>query len=123
MSEGQSQRSVASSAQHRQEVEVAAAEERERAAAETAATATKAARLAELAAARAEVEAAAAAAELEVLRGSSISSSVSANGGTDDELKLVREAARAGGAVGSRAPTGTRWRHPRRARPCRRQPR
>jgi DNA-binding FadR family transcriptional regulator len=112
MSEGQSQRSVASSAQHRQEVEVAAAE--------TAATATKAARLAELAAARAEVEAAAAAAELEVLRGSSISSSVSANGGTDDELKLVREAARAGGAVGSRAPTGTRWRHPRRARPCRR---
>jgi hypothetical protein len=54
----------------------------------------------ELAAARAEVEAAAvadvvraAAAELETLRGSSIGSSVSANGGTDDELKLVREAA------------------------------
>jgi hypothetical protein len=54
----------------------------------------------ELAAARAEVEEAAttdatraAAAEFEVLHGSSISSSVSADGGTDDELKLVREAA------------------------------
>jgi hypothetical protein len=51
----------------------------------------------ELTAARAKVEAAAAAdaaravaAELEGLRGSSISSS----DGTDDELKLVREAAR-----------------------------
>ena len=62
MSEGQSQRSVASSARHRQEAEIAAAEERERAAAETAAAAERAARLAaaELAATRAEVEAAAA---------------------------------------------------------------
>jgi hypothetical protein len=56
--------------------------------------------MAELTAARAEVEAAAAAdvtrvvtAELEALCGSSISSSVSANGGTNDEIKLVREAA------------------------------
>jgi hypothetical protein len=59
-------------------------------------TAVSAARLAmtELAAARAEVESAVAAAELEVLRGSSISSSVSADGSTDDELKLVREVAR-----------------------------
>jgi hypothetical protein len=97
MSEGQSQRSVTSSAQHRQEAEVAATEERERAAAEIAATAARAARLAmvELATARAEVEAAAAAAaELEALHGSSISSFVSANGGTNDELKLAREAAR-----------------------------
>jgi membrane protein involved in colicin uptake len=102
MSEGQSQRSVTSSAQHRQEVEVAAAEERERATTETAATAARAARLAmaELATARAEVEAAAAAdaaraavAELEALRGSSISSSVSADSGTDGELKLARETA------------------------------
>jgi hypothetical protein len=63
MSKGQSRRSVALSVQHRQEAEVAAAEERERAAAETAAIAAKMARLAmaELAAARAEVEAAAAA--------------------------------------------------------------
>jgi hypothetical protein len=59
MSEGQSQRSVASSTQYRQEVEVAAVEEREQAVAETAATAAKLA-MAELAA-RAEVEAAAAA--------------------------------------------------------------
>jgi hypothetical protein len=51
-------------------------------------------------AARTEVEAVvavdaacAAAAELEALRDSSISSSVSADGGTDDELKLAREAA------------------------------
>jgi glucosamine 6-phosphate synthetase-like amidotransferase/phosphosugar isomerase protein len=103
MSEGQSQWSVASSAQHRQEAEVGAAEERERAAAETAVTAARAARLAmaELATARVEVEVAAAAdaaraaaAELEALRDSSISSSVSADGGTDDELKLMREAAR-----------------------------
>jgi hypothetical protein len=79
MSEGQSHRSIASSAQHRQEAEVAAAEERERAAAEITATAD---------AARA------AAAELEALRGSSIGSSVSASGGIDDELKLAREAAR-----------------------------
>jgi hypothetical protein len=48
----------------------------------------------ELAAARAKVEAAAVAAELEALHGSSISSSVSADGGTDDELKLTREATR-----------------------------
>ena len=103
MSEGQSQHSVASSARHRQEAEVAAAEERDRAAAETAATAARAARLAaaELAVARAEVEAAAAAdaaraaaAELEALRGSSTSSSVSTNGGTDDEVRLAREATR-----------------------------
>jgi hypothetical protein len=88
MSEGQSQRSIVSSAQRRQEAEVAAAE--------TAATAARAARLAmvELAAAKAEVEATTAAAELETLRGSSASSSVSANGGTNDELKLAREAAR-----------------------------
>jgi membrane protein involved in colicin uptake len=103
MSEGRSQRSVASSAQHRQEAEVAAAEERERAAAETAVTMARAARLAmtELAAARAEVEVAVAAdtvravaAELEALRDSSINISVSADGGTDNELKLAREAAR-----------------------------
>jgi hypothetical protein len=57
--------------------------------------------MAELVAAMAEVEAAAAtdatratAAELEALRGSSIGNSVSANGGTDDELKLAREAVR-----------------------------
>jgi hypothetical protein len=103
MSEGQSQRSVASSVQHRQEVEVAAAEERERAAAETAATAARATRLAmaELAAARVEVEAAAAAdaaraaaAELEALRTSSTGSSVSADDNRDNELKIVRDAAR-----------------------------
>jgi hypothetical protein len=93
MSEGQSQRSVASSVQHRQEAEVAAAEERERAAAKTAATAARAARLAmaELAAARAEVEAAAA--ELEALRASSTGSSVSADDDRDNELKLASEAA------------------------------
>jgi hypothetical protein len=57
--------------------------------------------MAELAAARTEVEAAAvtdaaraAVAELEALRDSSISRSVSADDGTDDELKLTREAAR-----------------------------
>jgi hypothetical protein len=103
MSEGQSRRSVASSVQHRQEAEVAAAEERERAAAETAATAARAARLAmaELAAARAEVEAAtaadaarAAAAELKALRASSPGSSVSADDDRDNEFKLAREAAR-----------------------------
>jgi hypothetical protein len=49
----------------------------------------------ELAAARAEVEAAAAAAvELDALCNSSIGRFVSASGGTDDELKLTREAAR-----------------------------
>jgi hypothetical protein len=93
---------VASSAQHRQEAEVAAAEERERAMAETAMTAARATRLVmvELVAARADVEvvvaadaACAVAAELEALRGSSASSFVSTNGGTDDEVKLVREAA------------------------------
>jgi hypothetical protein len=98
MSEGQSQRSVVLSTQHRQEAEVAAAEERERAAAETAATAARTARLAmaELAAARAEVEAAAvadavraAAAELKALRASSIDSSVSADDDRDNELKLA----------------------------------
>jgi hypothetical protein len=102
MSEGQSQRSVALSAQHRQEVEVAATDERERAVAETAATAARAARLAmaELAATRAEVEAAAAAdaarataAELKALRASSTDSSVSADDDRDNELKLAREAA------------------------------
>jgi hypothetical protein len=103
MSEGQSQRAVALSVQHRQEAEVAAVEERERAAAETAATAARAIRLAmaELAAARAEVEAAATAdaaravvAELKALRASSIDSSVSADDDRDNELKLAREAAR-----------------------------
>jgi hypothetical protein len=86
MSEGQSQRSVTSSAQHRQEAEVATAE--------TAATAARAARLtmAELAVARAEVEAAAA--ELKALRTNSTDSSVSADDDRDNELKLVREAAR-----------------------------
>jgi hypothetical protein len=96
MSEGQSQRSVTSSVQHRQEAEVAAVEERERSAA------ARAARMAvvELAAAREEVEAAAAtdaaratAAKLEALRASSTGSSVSANDDRD-ELKLTREAAR-----------------------------
>jgi hypothetical protein len=103
MSEGQSQRSVILSVQHRQEAEVTAAEGRERAAAETVATAAKAARLtmAELAAAGAEVEAAAAAdaacaavVELETLRASSTSSSVSTDDDRDNELKLTREAAR-----------------------------
>jgi hypothetical protein len=96
MSEGQSRCSVASSVQHRQEAEVAAAEERERAASETAATVAREARLvmAELAAARAEVEAAAAVAELKALRASSTGSSVSADDDKDNEFKLGREAAR-----------------------------
>jgi hypothetical protein len=103
MSEGQSQRSATSSVQHRQEAEIATAEERERAAAETAAIAARAARLAmaELATARAEVEAAAVAdaacvvvAELDVLRASSTGSSVSTDDDRDNELKLAREAAR-----------------------------
>jgi hypothetical protein len=103
MSEGQSRRSIASSVQHRQEAEVAAAEERERAATETAATAARAARLAmaELVAARVEVEATAAVdtaraatAELKELLTSSTDSSVSADDDRDNELKLVREAAR-----------------------------
>jgi hypothetical protein len=95
MFEGQSQRSVASSAQHRQEAEVAAAEEHERATAETAATVARAARLAmaELAATRAKVETTMATAELEALCGNSTSNSVFADGGTDDELKMAREAA------------------------------
>jgi hypothetical protein len=102
MSERQSQRSVALSAQHRQEAEVTAAEELERAAAETAAMAARAARLAmaELAAVRAEVVAAAAAdvahaaaVELKALRASSTDSSVSTDDDRDNELKLVREAA------------------------------
>jgi hypothetical protein len=100
MSKGQSQRSVTSSVQHRQEAEVAATEERERAVPETAAMAARLA-MRELAAARAEIEAAAAAeaaraaaAELEALRASSTGSSVSADGDRDNELKLTREAAR-----------------------------
>jgi hypothetical protein len=102
MSEGQSQRSVALSVQHRREAEVATAEEHKRAAAETAATAARAVRLvmAELAAARVEVETAATdaaravATELEVPRASSTGSSVSVDDDRDDELKLAREAAR-----------------------------
>jgi hypothetical protein len=65
----------------------------------------------ELAAARAEVEAAAVAdaaraavAELEALRGSSIGNSISANGDTDDELKLAREVAREQAAQWAAAP-------------------
>jgi hypothetical protein len=85
MFEGQSQRSIALSAQHRQEAEVAAAEERERATAETAATAARLA-MVELAAA--------AAAELKALRASSTDSSVSADDDRDIELKLAREATR-----------------------------
>jgi hypothetical protein len=91
MSEGQCQRSVTLSTQHRQEAEVAAAEERERAVAETAATAAKLA-MAELAASRAEVEAAAAA-ELKALRASSTDSSVSTDDDRDNLLKLTREVA------------------------------
>jgi hypothetical protein len=63
MSEGQSQRSVASSAQHRQEAKVAAAEEHERAAA-----------------------------ELEALCASSTDNFVSADYDRDNKLKLAREA-------------------------------
>jgi hypothetical protein len=89
--------------QHRQEAEVAAAEERERAAVETAVTAARAAKLAmaELAVARAKVEAAVVAdvalvvaAELKALRASSTGSSVSADDDRDNELKLARVAAR-----------------------------
>jgi hypothetical protein len=93
MSEGQSQCSVASSVQHRQKAEIAAAEERERAAAETAATAARLT-MAELSTARTEVEAAATAAELEALRASSTGSSVSVDDNRDNKLKLTREAAR-----------------------------
>jgi hypothetical protein len=59
MSKGQSQRSVASSAQHQQEAEVATVEEHEQAAAETAAMTTRPTRLAmvEQVAVRAKVEA------------------------------------------------------------------
>jgi hypothetical protein len=130
MSEGQSQRSDALSAQHRQEAEVATTEERERAAAETAATAARVAWLAmvEQATARAKVEAAAATdaaraatAELNALRASSTDNSVSANDDRDNELKLAREAAREQAAHWAAA-------HPkgRARRPCprrRRQPR
>jgi hypothetical protein len=94
---------------------VAAAEERERAA-ETAAMTARAARLvmAEVVAAMTEVEAAAAAdgtraaaAELETLRASSTGSSVSADDDRDNELKLVREAAREQAMqCGGRAPDG-----------------
>jgi hypothetical protein len=91
MSEGQSQCSVASSVQHRQKAEIAAAEERERAAAETAATAARLT-MAELSTAR--TEAAATAAELEALRASSTGSSVSVDDNRDNKLKLTREAAR-----------------------------
>jgi hypothetical protein len=96
MSEGQSQRSVALSAQHRQEAEVATAEEREWAVAETTATVARATRLAmlELAAARAEVEVTATVAELKALCVSSTDSSVSTDDNRDNKLKLVREAAR-----------------------------
>jgi hypothetical protein len=117
--------------QHRQEAEVAAAEECERAAAETAAMAARAARLAmaKLAATRAEVEAAAAvdaaraaAAELKSLRASSTNSSVSADDDRDNELKLAREATpeqaaqwaaahpqgRRGGSLNGRGRTGGR---------------
>jgi hypothetical protein len=87
------------SAQHRQETEVAATEERERAGAETPATTTRLA-MAELAVASVEVEAAAAAdavraamAYLKALRASSTDNSVSANDDRDNELKLT-EAAR-----------------------------
>jgi hypothetical protein len=87
MSEGQSQRSVTLSAQHRQEADVATAEERERAAAETTAMVARLT-MAELTAVRAEVEAAAAAdavraavAELKALRAGSIDNSISARRG------------------------------------------
>jgi hypothetical protein len=102
MSEGQSQRLVASSAQHRQEAKVAMVEERERAAAETAATVARAVRLAmvKLAPARAEVEAAeatdaarAAAVEIEALRASNTDNSISADDDRDNELKMTREVA------------------------------
>jgi membrane protein involved in colicin uptake len=118
MSEGQSQRSVASSVQHRQEAEVVAAEERERAAAETAAARAARLAMAELVAARAEVEAAAAAdaaraaaAELEALRASSTDNFVSTDDDKDNELKLVREAAahpqgRRGGSPDGRGRAG-----------------
>jgi hypothetical protein len=124
------------SAQHRQEAEVAAAEERKQAAAETAATVARATRLAmaELIAARIELEAAAAAdvvravvAELETPCANSTGSSVSTDDDRDNELKLAREVAReqamqwaaahpqghrggsapGGGACGGRAPDGS----------------
>jgi hypothetical protein len=90
---------------HRQEAEVATVEERKRVAVETATMVARAAKLviAKLAAARTEVEAIAMAdavramvVELETLRGSSTSSSVSTDGGTDDEVKLARVAAQTG---------------------------
>jgi hypothetical protein len=78
-------------------------EKHERAATETAATTVRTERLAmvKLATARAEVEVATTTdashvvgVELEALCDNSTSSSVSANGGTDDELKLARETTR-----------------------------
>jgi hypothetical protein len=133
MSEGQSQRLVVLSVQHRQEAEITAAEERERAAAEIAVTAARAARLAmvELAAARTEVEAAAvanaarvAAAELEALHASSTDSSVSADDDRGNELKLTTEVAREQAVQWARM---SQWCSGRgRRRPCprwRRQPR
>jgi hypothetical protein len=95
-------RSITSSARRQQEAEIAAAQKHERAAAAAAATAARAAQLAvaELAAARAEVEATEAAdaarvaeAELEALRGNSSDTSISGDGGTNDELRLAREVA------------------------------
>jgi hypothetical protein len=119
MSEGQPQRSVALSAGHRQEAEVAATEEHERATA-----ATRAARLAatKLVTARAEVEAAAAdaahaaVAELEALCGNSASSSTSVDGNTDDELGLVREATREQAGQWAVHPNGARGSRPDRRR-------
>jgi multidrug efflux pump subunit AcrA (membrane-fusion protein) len=81
-----------------------------------AATTAREARLAvaELAAARAEVEAAeaadaarAAAAELEAQRGSSIGSSVSSDGGTNDEIRLAREATQEQAAQWAAARSGS----------------
>jgi hypothetical protein len=76
--------------------------------------------MAELAAVRAEVEAAAAAdaalaaaVELKALRASSTDNSVSADDDRDNELKLVREAAREQTAQwAAHAPLGAPWRQP-----------
>ena len=85
---------MTSSARHRQEADIAAAEDRERAAA-------AAARAARLAAAKAEVDAAAAedaarvaAADLKALRGGSVGSGVSADGNSAEEPKPEVDAAR-----------------------------
>jgi hypothetical protein len=97
MSEGQFQRSIALSVRCRQETEVAAIEECERA---TIVTTSRVARLAvvELAATRAEVEAAedvacAAVTDLEALHDTSVGNSASADGSTNNELRLAKEAA------------------------------